>query len=703
MDRMTAWIEDRKCVELKGEGAGRSIHSGDAAVIKGKNILIPLYAHHVDVNRVILHSTEDLPLGTEMELECKEVIAPVYAGKVVRTKWFDDLFNASEEILGATYQPEYSTFRVWSPVAVEMSLNLNGISYSMNKKGNGVWEHTVAGNCEGVLYSFSAKVNGKVIEASDPYAKALTANSTSAVVADLGKTDPEHFRTYPKPELEHLQDSSIYEIHIRDATIHKESGAAAKGKYTGLAEPGTKTGNGYTTGLDYISELGVTHVQLLPVNDFARVDDYKPESGYNWGYDPLFYQVPEGSYCTAPANPYNRITELKELIKSFNLKGLSVIIDVVYNHVFIMEESPLEKLVPGYYFRYHLDGSLSNGTGVGNDLATERNMVKKLILDTVDFWLSEYRIDGFRFDLMGAMDIDTMKEISRRCKEENRPIMLLGEGWELPTALERTRKATNFQSGLIPDVRFFNDLFRDSLKGSLFDFDDYGYINGKGRFIERLSHLVKGSCMSGEGHPPFVQDVTQTVNYVECHDNHTLWDRLLITNSHENELDRMEMHKLATGLTVLSQGIPFLHAGQEWFRSKNGDGNSYISGDLVNHLDWMERELNNEHIQYVRDLLTIRNKYPVFRIRSAPEITRRLHVLATPAPVFGYTLLGKEYDFCVFVNPTKKRYQLKLPSPGSWEILLSSKGKDFRSHTIIKGEFTEVEPYELIVTKKSRL
>ncbi|MCU9612020.1 hypothetical protein OEV98_00420 [Caldibacillus lycopersici] len=291
-----------------------------------------------------------------------------------------------------------------------------------------------------------------------------------------------------------------------------------------------------------------------------------------------------------------------------------------------------------------------------------------------------------------------MKKIVARCLEEQAPTMLLGEGWELPTALPAEKKATIGNARQLLNIRFFNDYFRDTIKGSLFS-DDQGFVNGSGRFIERMPSLVTGSCLEEFG-SPFVPDVSQTINYVECHDNHTLWDRLLLTNPHETEIIRKKIHQLATGITLLSQGVPFLHAGQEWFRTKYGDGNSYISSDQINQLDWNKREQEQQYIEFVKSLILLRRQYPVFRLRSKEEIRKRIHIVKAPAPVFGYTLLGENEDFTVYVNPSNDMYPLHLPSSGKWKIMISNL-QNHRDKHEINGEYTTINGYELLVLKKS--
>lgn len=706
MTEYKAWIDDFHYLQLEGPIVNDILVNIDRAyaIGDGKKIHLILKGHTIDENTVRFFSEDSLPVDQDMYLYLGELVIPIYVRDVVRTEKFDDKFDSSHESLGVVYSDKETTFQVWSPVATKMTLQVNSDeTYEMKRKKSGVWEFTLLGDCHGYTYLFMPTLNKETYEVVDPYTKAVTTNGEQGVVVNLASTDPDEFRETIRPMLDHLQDSSIYEMHIRDATIHSKSGIIDKGKYLGLTEKEAKTTGQYSSGLSYIKGLGISHVQLLPVNDFARVNDLEPNQQYNWGYDPLFFQVPEGSFSVDPTDPFARIMELKELIHSFHQEGLSIIIDVVYNHVFEKETSSFEKLVPGYYFRYHENGTLSNGTGVGNDIATERRMVRKFILDTIEFWLREYQVDGFRFDLMGAIDITTMQHIQEVCKKEETPIMLLGEGWELPTALSSEKLSTSFQSHQLPGIRFFNDVFRDTVKGSLFDLHDHGFVNGKGRYIERLTQLVKGSASKDEHIPPFVHEVTQTVNYVECHDNHTLSDRLAIANDLETKEERKKIQKIATGLTIVSQGVPFIHAGQEWFRSKNGDENSYISGDEVNQLDWEERGYQEEHIQYVRDLLSLRKKYPVFRMNRQGDINRHLHILKTPPHVFGFILLGYKHDFCIYANPTKESIQLELPSSGVWKMEVTSLGKQERIWFSIKGKKCELKPYEFFILRKSRV
>lgn len=697
-----AWIDDVFALTVKVEVRPEILSGVDAPMIYWKAVDKYFPAQFEDVvDHATIHMTfeDELPMGEELMLYWGALRVPIYPRAIVRTEWFEERYSNVNVELGAKYAKTATTFSVWAPTATSIKLILNDESYALIRYKHGVWTGSITGDWHGSSYQYEVTVNGQTNRVNDPYSKAMLANSEKSVVVDLSKTNPTGFSTTNRPK-RCLQDAIIYELHVRDTTIHNESGVLNKGKFKGLTETDTTTTNGYSTGISYIKELGCTHVQILPINDFARVNEIHSEKDYNWGYDPLFFQVPEGSYATAPEEPINRIIECKEMIQAFHQIGLSVILDVVYNHVFVMEESPFENIVPGYYFRYHVDGNLSNGTGVGNDLATERIMMQKFILDTVDFWLTEYRVDGFRFDLMGAIDTDTMRKIRDRCERETTPIMLLGEGWELPTALATDKKATSFNSAQLTDVRFFNDIFRDTLKGNIFDPSETGYVNGSGRFIERLPHLVSGSVLDKYG-TPFVSDVNQTVNFVECHDNHTLWDWLQLTNATNSEDKQKKMHQIATGITLLSQGVPFIHAGQEWFRSKLGDENSYISRDYINQLDWVIREEEDAHIQFIKTVIAIRKSYDVFRLSSKQAINKRLHVLDAPAPVFGFLLLGDNEDLAIYINPTNNQVQLHLPSSAKWQVLASNHLMGQKEVTKVIGEYTEIYPYELIVLKKA--
>ena len=636
---------------------------------------------------------DELPIGEELTLLWGSEEIPVYPREIVRSAAFDEKYSAPEATLGAICTEQETIFHLWTPIATIVEVNVNGKLYRMNRTDQGVWFLALGGDWQGSHYHFEAAIHGKRVRVNDPYAKGMTVDSKTSVLIDLSRTLQLEETKLP---IHYPTDAIIYELHVRDATIHPDSGVKNKGRFLGLTEKNTTTENGYSTGLSYIKELGITHVQLLPINDYARVPELEPESGYNWGYDPLYFQVPEGSYSILPDQTLSRINELKKMIQAFHEETVGVILDVVFNHVFIREESDFEKLVPGYYFRYDDQGNPSNGTGVGNDFASEKKMARKFILDTIDYWLTEYKVDGFRFDLMGNIDLETMQQIKERCLEEERMILLLGEGWDLPTALDREKKAITAHAGEVNGIGFFNDYFRDSLKGKLFDDRDKGFINGAGRFHERLGDLVKGAILT-EGIRS--HDIQQSVNYVECHDNHTLWDRLALTNK-EDFFTRKKMHQLATAITLLSQGIPFLHAGQEFYRTKYGVENSYISGDAINAMNWKRRATEHETVEFVKKLIQLRKRHAVFRLRTHEEITQRLHLLSGEPPLFGYTLLGDGKDFTIFINPTTEAREMAVPAPGNWKVAVTNHIE--KQEMDVQSNLFPINAYEVAVLVRKR-
>lgn len=576
--------------------------------------------------------------------------------------------------LGSVYTPSSTSFRVWSPLSEEAQVVVYEKWDSpiekvilMERSAQGTWTAFVEGDLNGVFYMFRTLRNGEWTEASDPYATAISVNGRRAAVIDLRRTNPEGWHDDRRPPLAAPTDAVIYELHVRDATIHAASGVKNKGRYAGLTESGTSTSGGIPTGLDYIAQLGVTHVQLLPVADYASVDETRPDEQYNWGYDPQYYFAPEGSYATDAFDPACRIKELKTLIQAMHRKGLRVVLDVVYNHVYAAEPSHMERLVPGYYFRYNKDGSLADGSGVGNDTASERSMVRKLIVDSVCYWAREYHIDGFRFDLMGIHDIDTMNEVRRRLNEIDPSILVYGEGWDLNTPLPDDRKATMRNAEKLPGVGMFHDAIRDGIKGGVFHARERGFVNGEGLRLQEVKKGIVGGVDHRSGTSGFALQPEQTVNFAEVHDNHTLWDKLALSNSEHDDAERLSMHRLATAIILCSQGIPFIHAGQEWFRTKVGHHNSYRSPDAVNAIDWGRVERHWDTVQYVRGLIALRRSHSSFRLRTAEAINERLYFLDGPDGILQYKLLGREngdlpYDtFFIGFNPLRHNIEVTLP------------------------------------------
>ena len=561
---------------------------------------------------------------------------------------FERTFTYDGDDLGAAYDPGGTKFRLWAPTAQAARVVLYrawddapeaGTPYPMERSEAGTWTRRVPGDLDGVYYTFQTNVGGEWREAVDPYAKALAANGLKGAVVDLARTDPEGWADDARPPFAAPTDAVVYELHVRDATMHPASGVAAPGTYVALAEPNTRTADGFPTGLDYVASLGVTHVQLLPVSDFVSVDETDPEKRlYNWGYDPAHFFAPEGSYATDPFDPAARIRELKRLIQAFHRRGIRVVLDVVFNHLFSAARSALERLVPGYYFRTDERGRWSNGTGVGNDTASERRMMRKLIVDCVTYWAKEYHVDGFRFDLMGIHDVETIATVRAALDRLDPTLLVYGEGWVLPTALPEDSRASLPNARKLPRVGFFHDRFRDGVKGGTFDTAERGFVSGEGANAHGVWEGIVGGIDYGRGIVGFAAEPGQTINYVEVHDNHTLWDRLKLSNSDDSDERLRRMHRLASSILLTSQGVPLLHAGQEWFRTKGGEHNSYRSPDAVNRLDWEQAARHRDDIDYVRGLIAMRRAHPAFRLPTAERIRRALRIADTPPGVIAYTL-----------------------------------------------------------------
>ncbi|CAM3765634.1 type I pullulanase [Mesobacillus zeae] len=628
-------------------------------------------------------------------------------GAVIRSTHFDKAFFYDGE-LGINYSKEKTVFKVWAPTATQLKIKLlpheSGTSElrSMKREAKGVWSLTVEGNLELFRYSYLACINLVWNEAVDPFAMASTVNGEYGVVVDMPKTSIQASRF---PFNSNPCDAVIYEVHIRDLSIHESSGASKKGTYRGATETRTVSGSGVETGLSYIKNLGVTHLEFLPFNDFGGVNELKPMEQYNWGYNPIHFNVPEGSFSTDPQDPYCRITELKHLIESVHSLGMRVIMDVVYNHVYIREESSFERLVPGYFFRHDQHGMPSNGTGVGNDFASERLMARKFILDSVTFWMEEYNVDGFRFDLMGILDIETMQAVRAAVDKIDPSAIVIGEGWDLNTPILMEQKANIRNQQKLPRIGQFNDWFRDTIKGSTFNLYDRGYVLGNDRCTESAKQTLVGSIGIGRRKNGLFSEPGQSVNYVESHDNHTLWDKLASLDPDEDEVIRKKRHRLATSIVLLSQGIPFLHAGQEFFRTKKGIGNSYRSPNSINQLDWELRDENMDNIEFLKGIISIRMSHQAFRLPDAGSVRKYTQFMTLPPPLIGYWLhevgeFGNWDELAVFFNPSLERHTVEFPLQGKWNILADWNAASCDPIRQSDGRLSELEPCSLLIAAK---
>ncbi|HHV93473.1 MAG TPA: type I pullulanase [Firmicutes bacterium] len=620
--------------------------------------------------------------------------------------------------LGAIYHPEGTVFRVWAPTASQVWLVVystgsggQGVEIPMARDVQGTWTAELEGDRHGLYYTYKVLVNGSIHEAVDPYAKACGVNGLRGMVVDLTRTNPPGWDNLKRPPLRRFTDAVIYEISVRDISSHPGSGVRCRGKYLGLAEKYTRGPGGVWTGLSHLVELGVTHVQLMPCFDFASVDEsVSPPKEYNWGYDPLNYNVPEGSYSTDPFRGEVRILELKQMIKALKESGIRVNMDVVYNHTYYSTSSNLNKLVPGYYYRQDAGGSFSNGSGCGNELATERSMVRKLIVDSVRFWAEEYKIDGFRFDLMGLIDIPTINEIRLVLNEIDTSIMMYGEGWTggcspLPDHL----KSLKWNVRQLPGTGVFNDDLRDGLRGHVFHADRRGFVSGSSEMEESVKFGIVGACYHDQvdyqrviySKGPWAAEPAQAINYAEAHDNLTLWDKLQASCPDADEETLIAMHKLCGAVVLTSQGIPFLHGGMDFLRTKHGDGNSYRSGDEINWMDWERKYRFRDVFEYYRGLVALRKSHPAFRLESGEEIRRHLRFLPTPPGVVAYTLQehagGDPWETIVVVyNASPHAQEVKLPGRG-WVVVVDGERAGTGSLGQLEGDAVLAAPRSAMV------
>ncbi|HHY72630.1 MAG TPA: type I pullulanase [Bacillus bacterium] len=657
--------------------------------------------------------------SAEVELGKKYTVSDFFGnqtdlliGSVIRTARFDQLFFYDGNDLGVTFSPKKSIFKVWAPTAEGVTLlfyNKKGqVIRAMNMvRGNkGVWSLELDGNHEGKYYRYNVYVNKTWRDAVDPYVKAVSVNGEYGIIIDSDKAfvprQSQHLPPFTSPT-----DAIIYETHIRDFSIHPESGVKNKGKYVAFCEEGTKGPNNCLTCLDYIVDLGITHLELLPFNDFGGVNETSWQEQYNWGYNPVHYNAPEGSYATDPYDPYVRIREAKEMIEALHRKGIRVIMDVVYNHVYKLEYSSFRKIVPGYYFRYNEFGFLSNGTGVGNDIASERLMVRKFIIDSVLYWIKEYNIDGFRFDLMGILDIETMNAIRCAIDEIDPSIIMIGEGWNLDTALPVNELAIMKNATKMPRIAHFNDVFRNTVKGSIFDLLDQGFISGDTKGVESLKYLFAGSIRLSNDVKGMFSSPAQSVNYVECHDNHTLWDKLAICNADESVEIRRKRHYLAIAIALLSQGIPFLHSGMEFFRTKYGEGNSYNQPDKINQLDWARKSMYENYIPLIKKIIAIRKAHPAFRLATAKKIRKHYTWLNISPNLVGFMLdeladIDSWKKIIVLFNNGLIQKEFLLNDDNVWNIVTFSGTDDVnKSGTSQVKNKVMIEPLSTLILYKT--
>jgi pullulanase len=639
----------------------------------------------------------------------------VLQAKVYDSADFASKYTYTGDDLGNTYTPAITKFRVWAPTASKVSLltfpsltspDSAAKETAMTADANGTWITSLPGDQNGLVYMYRVTVDGNTNDAVDPYVRATSINGLRGVVVDLAKTNPEGWNN-KKPKFSgNPTDASIYELHVRDLSIDPSSGvpAAHQGKY--LAFTDTKTSyKGVPTGVAHIQSLGVTHVELLPIYDYQSVDEASPT--FNWGYDPQNFNVPEGSYSTDPANPTTRIIELKSAIQSLHNQGIRVIMDVVYHHVFNTNTYSENLIVPGYFFRTDSNGDLTNGSGTGNDVADERPMAAKFINDSFKYWATEYHMDGFRIDQMGQMSINTIIQARKSLSAIDPTILMLGEGWYGSSSLPIADAATQGNIAKIPGVAAFNDQIRDGAKGSVFNSDAKGFVSGSFmRALDVKAGIVGNTAYNGTlSNSWTTTSPSQAINYVESHDNQTLFDKLTASATDASPAAIVKMDEMSAAIVYLSEGVPFIQAGQEFLRSKGGNGNSYNASDAINSLKWNTLPTNIAVNDFYKGLLAIRKAHPAFRLASAAAVKSNLAFLPTLDGVIAYSLDGaKSKDswkkIVVAFNATTVPQSVLLPSGGSWNVVVSGASAGVKVLSTSKGSQVKVAPQSTLVLEQ---
>ena len=655
---MSAFIDSYEdltlLLEKKGKYKGKTfyLYNGNGQLLE--ELKISYQAIEKNFIKFGLKYTTNLDLTKDyFVVDDMNMTYPIYSGSIIRNAEFEARYYYDGP-LGVSYTKEKTIFRLWTPVAksvrVEICKDCKTITKDLSYYGKGLWSLELEGDYECATYVYLVKIFNKYSKIVDPYGISSTANGTANYVVDTNKF---YKMKYPKPYFSgYYSDAVVYEVSIRDLTVSLKNDN--KGTFLGAIESNGEYKE--KIGLEYIASLGVTHLQLMPVYDFGGVDDIKKDESYNWGYNPEQYFVPNGWYSKNPNDPYSRINEMLMLIDEAHRLGMRVVMDVVYNHVYKVEEFPFDFMVPGYFYRVDFYGNQTSVSGCGNDIATEKRMCSRFVIDNLKYWASVFNISGFRFDLMGLLDIETVNKAYEDLHKIDDKMMVYGEGWNMPNTIPDAYRPHAFNHFKMPNYAFFNDKYRDVIKGSQWN-TNYGYVFGGDSNNAEIFSLLSGSCLK---HYKF-DNPNQTINYVECHDNYTLYDfaKERLRMKEENIIDGA---RLALQVIAISQGVPFIHAGQEFYRTRKGVENAYNASDAINMLDFDRRDKYLDDINGLKDLLKIRKEYPEFRLTNAFDIEKKMHYIEALSNKnrLCYVLEGKNYLLTVCVNTKKDESVLAL-------------------------------------------
>lgn len=633
-------------------------------------------------------------------------------------------YNGSD--LELTVNKSGTHWRLWSPEAEAAEVMLYDTdrntpatdTISMKRADNGTWTASVPAQLYGHFYTFRIKYQGKWLpQTPGVWAKATGTNGERAAIIDFATTNPQGWDKDRGPAIKSINDAVIYEMHHRDFSVHPSSGIVNKGKFLALTEQNTKTPQGLATGIDHLKELGITHVHILPSYDYNSVDESNlPANKYNWGYDPQNYNTPEGSYSTNPADPAARVKEMKQMVKSLHDAGIGVIMDVVYNHTAENNGSNFSLTAPDYYYRHKADGSYSDASACGNETASDRKQMSDYIVNSVKYWADEYHIDGFRFDLMAIHDTATMNRVAAELKKIRPEIFVYGEGWTASDSpLPVAQRALKENVSAMPDIAVFSDDIRDAIKGHYSNAADKGFASGK----PGLEETVKIGIVASTSHPqvdyskgnnskfPYAKSPKQIINYVSCHDDLCLTDKLAKSMPEATENERKRVARLAQTIVFTSQGTPFMFAGEEVFRNKKGVHNSYQSPDSINAIDWTLKGENADQFNYYKELIKLRKVHPAFRMTTAEDVARNIKFDKVSVPnLISYSILNHANgdawkEIKLIFNGSAEPRTVNLPK-GQWTIVArDGKLKADGMGTVAGGKIT-VEPYSAFIAAKER-
>ncbi len=613
-------------------------------------------------NRYTLMVNSSLVIGREYYVMHEYARStPLQYANIVKTKRFDEEFYYDGKDLGAMYSPTSTIFKVWAPTAsrvrVEFDYHNEKITREMKRENCGIFASLVEGDLEESRYTYHVYVNGEWKETIDPYGIASDTNGRHSVVIDRRKLTAV---PYVLPITDHYSDAILYEASIRDFTMQENCGVTERGGFAGFVEENHMT-KSRQTGFSYLKSLGITHVQLMPVMDFGSVDEFYPQLYYNWGYDPVQARCPEGSYARDSEDPYSRIRELIRLVEECHKNGIKVNLDVVFNHVYDVETHPLNNMVPYYYFQMNENGEYSNGTFCGNDIDSLRKMCRRFIIDTCRYLQDTFLIDGFRFDLMGILDMDTVNEVYWECAVHDPDFMVYGEGWDMPSLLDYRLRASLANQEKMPHIAHFSDRFRDVVKGrtAANEVNVKGYISGDISLIEIMKNCLSGS-VTDEGGSRMFHSPQQVINYVECHDNMTAWDKLKECCKEDTREIRMRRQEMLNACVLLAQGIPFLHSGQEFARTKHGLNNTYHDMDSINMIDYERRDRYREMVDHTKALIQLRRTYECFRYSDAERIEKYVHYQTIDGKVLIYEMDDEKGTMQVIFNPLTESFHHSL-------------------------------------------